>query len=188
MEAAAKSTCWCWKEWSGADALLGQAGPARCTAQIACSLVQFVAGALLGFHADKAQVGSLRAAMLVATIAEPSVKPLRVISTATGGSARMLSLSCLLCLNTESGHMTLTQNTAVPCPARHCTSAQHGTISPLGYCKVGSAPAGADVENNVAVAISSDKGLCGGINSTVSKYTRAVLKTTEGGELIFKPS
>eukprot|EP00891_Asterochloris_glomerata_P000769 jgi/Astpho2/769/Aster-00628 len=39
---------------------------------------------------------------------------------------------------------------------------------------------GADVESNVAVAISSDKGLCGGINSTVSKYTRAVLKTTEG--------
>ncbi len=40
----------------------------------------------------------------------------------------------------------------------------------------------------MAVAISSDKGLCGGINSTVSKYTRAVLKTTEGGERICKQS
>ena len=53
----------------------------------------------------------------------------------------------------------------------------------MGLC-----PAGADVESNVAVAISSDKGLCGGINSTVSKYTRAVLKTTEGGERICKQS
>ena len=40
----------------------------------------------------------------------------------------------------------------------------------------------------MAVAISSDKGLCGGINSTVSKYTRAVLKATEGGERTCKPS
>ena len=42
--------------------------------------------------------------------------------------------------------------------------------------------AGADVENNITVAISSDKGLCGGINSTVSKYTRAVVKSVESGE------
>lgn len=43
--------------------------------------------------------------------------------------------------------------------------------------------AGADVENNVTVAYTSDKGLCGGINSTVTKYTRGVLRVTEGGEL-----
>ena len=42
--------------------------------------------------------------------------------------------------------------------------------------------AGADVENNVTVAYTSDKGLCGGINSTVTKYTRGVLRATEGGE------
>lgn len=42
--------------------------------------------------------------------------------------------------------------------------------------------AGADVENNVTVAYTSDKGLCGGINSTVTKYTRGVLRSTEGGE------
>jgi len=41
--------------------------------------------------------------------------------------------------------------------------------------------AGADVENNVTVAYTSDKGLCGGINSTVTKYTRGVLRATEGG-------
>ena len=42
--------------------------------------------------------------------------------------------------------------------------------------------AGADVENNVTIAYTSDKGLCGGINSTVTKYTRGVLRATEGGE------
>ena len=45
--------------------------------------------------------------------------------------------------------------------------------------------AGADVENNVTVAYTSDKGLCGGINSTVTKYTRGVLRATEGGETSF---
>lgn len=44
------------------------------------------------------------------------------------------------------------------------------------------AHAGADVENNVTVAYTSDKGLCGGINSTVTKYTRGVIRATEGGE------
>ena len=42
--------------------------------------------------------------------------------------------------------------------------------------------AGADVENNVTVAYTSDKGLWGGINSTVTKYTRGVVRATEGGE------
>lgn len=41
---------------------------------------------------------------------------------------------------------------------------------------------GADVENNVTVAYTSDKGLCGGINSTVTKYTRGILRATEGGK------
>ena len=95
--------------------------------------------------------------------------------------------ACFASILAVSGHMTSRRITPVPCPARHCASAQQGTTLQVGYCKVGSAPAGADVENNVAVAISSDKGLCGGINSTVSKYTRAVLKTTEGGESILKP-
>lgn len=45
--------------------------------------------------------------------------------------------------------------------------------------------AGADVENNVTVAYTSDKGLCGGINSTVTKYTRGVIRSTEGGAAIF---
>lgn len=39
-------------------------------------------------------------------------------------------------------------------------------------------PAGADVEKNIAVAITSDKGLCGGINSTVCKFARVTSDTT----------
>ena len=31
---------------------------------------------------------------------------------------------------------------------------------------------------NIAVAITSDKGLCGGINSTVCKFSRALTDTT----------
>ena len=42
-------------------------------------------------------------------------------------------------------------------------------------------PAGADVEKNLTVPITSDKGLCGGINSTVTKYTRGTVKTFSGG-------
>ena len=41
--------------------------------------------------------------------------------------------------------------------------------------------AAADVEKNLAVAVTSDKGLCGGINSAVSKLTRGTMKTFQGG-------
>ena len=37
------------------------------------------------------------------------------------------------------------------------------------------------MEKNVTVPITSDKGLCGGINSTVTKYSRGTLRFTEGG-------
>ena len=40
---------------------------------------------------------------------------------------------------------------------------------------------GADVEHNVTVAVTSDKGLCGGINTTVTKYTRGTLATIKEG-------
>lgn len=63
----------------------------------------------------------------------------------------------------------------------HKLYAQHGRCRPsynMGR------NAGADVENNVTVAYTSDKGLCGGINSTVTKYTRGVLRSTEGGATI----
>ncbi len=33
----------------------------------------------------------------------------------------------------------------------------------------------ADVEHNVVIPITTDKGLCGGINTTVCKYARATL-------------
>ena len=38
--------------------------------------------------------------------------------------------------------------------------------------------AAADVEKNIVVPITTDKGLCGGINSTVCKYVRASLNVT----------
>lgn len=65
----------------------------------------------------------------------------------------------------------------------HKLHAQH---SPAGHpCWILKCNTGADVENNVTVAYTSDKGLCGGINSTVTKYTRGVIRSTEGGEAIF---
>ena len=42
-------------------------------------------------------------------------------------------------------------------------------------------PAAADVEKNLVVPVTSDKGLCGGINTTVTKYTRATLALLQGG-------
>lgn len=39
----------------------------------------------------------------------------------------------------------------------------------------------ADVENNLTVAITSDKGLCGGINSAVAKYSRATAAAEAAG-------
>jgi F0F1-type ATP synthase gamma subunit len=41
--------------------------------------------------------------------------------------------------------------------------------------------AAVEVETNITVPVSSDKGLCGGINSTVSKYARGTLKTFSEG-------
>ena len=55
------------------------------------------------------------------------------------------------------------------------TGSTQGTQFELTY------PAGADVEKNLTVPITSDKGLCGGINSTVTKYTRGTVKTFSGG-------
>ena len=39
---------------------------------------------------------------------------------------------------------------------------------------------GVDVKKNVIVAITSDKGLCGGINSTSVKVSKALQKMTSG--------
>jgi hypothetical protein len=51
-----------------------------------------------------------------------------------------------------------------------------------------SVPASAvEVEKNVTVPVSTDKGLCGGINSTVSKYARGTLKAFEQGALCMHP-
>ena len=47
---------------------------------------------------------------------------------------------------------------------------------------------GVDVKKNVIVTVSSDKGLCGGINSTSVKISRALHKLTSGipcGKLYF---
>lgn len=39
-----------------------------------------------------------------------------------------------------------------------------------------------DVAKNITVPITTDRGLCGGINTTVCKYARATTKTLAGGE------
>lgn len=52
----------------------------------------------------------------------------------------------------------------------------------LFFCAPLLSPSDTDVENNLTVAISSDKGLCGGVNSAVSKYTRAVVAAEAAGE------
>lgn len=44
-------------------------------------------------------------------------------------------------------------------------------------------PPGVDVKKNVIVAITSDKGLCGGINSTSVKVSKALHKLTSGNTL-----
>ncbi len=41
-----------------------------------------------------------------------------------------------------------------------------------------------EVEHNLTVPVSTDKGLCGGINSTVSKYARGTIATFDGGEAL----
>lgn len=62
--------------------------------------------------------------------------------------------------------------------AQSATFESRGIISPLVRL-LGDMPA-ADVEKNLAVAVTSDKGLCGGINSQVSKLSRGALKTFLG--------
>jgi hypothetical protein len=51
----------------------------------------------------------------------------------------------------------------------------HITVQPVCYDWTG-----VDVKKNVIVAITSDKGLCGGINSTSVKVSRALHKLTSG--------
>ncbi|ONK64707.1 uncharacterized protein A4U43_C07F29040 [Asparagus officinalis] len=46
---------------------------------------------------------------------------------------------------------------------------------------LGDAP-GVDVKKNVIIAVSSDKGLCGGINSTTVKVSKTLFKLTSGPE------
>lgn len=62
--------------------------------------------------------------------------------------------------------------------AQAATFESRGIIQPI-IKLLGEFPA-ADVEKNLAVAVTSDKGLCGGINSSVSKFTRATTKTFAG--------
>ncbi|KAK9868617.1 hypothetical protein WJX84_007088 [Apatococcus fuscideae] len=63
--------------------------------------------------------------------------------------------------------------------AQASTEKSRGITQPL-VTLLGDLPA-TDVERNVAVAITSDKGLCGGINTTIAKAVRGTLTTT-GGE------
>lgn len=54
------------------------------------------------------------------------------------------------------------------------------TILFLGLLKSLIQTSGVNVKKNVIVAITSDKGLCGGINSTSVKVSKALQKMTSG--------
>ena len=43
-------------------------------------------------------------------------------------------------------------------------------------------PAAVDPPRAVTVAVTSDRGLCGGLNSNITKYTKALLAMYKGGE------
>lgn len=58
------------------------------------------------------------------------------------------------------------------------SSCDGSSLSCISACRA----AAVEVEKNVTVPVSTDKGLCGGINSTVSKYARGTLKAFEEGE------
>lgn len=63
--------------------------------------------------------------------------------------------------------------------AQVATEKSRGIVTPLTRL-LGDFPA-VDVENNVTVPVTSDKGLCGGINTSMAKYTRTLL-AMYGGE------
>jgi hypothetical protein len=44
--------------------------------------------------------------------------------------------------------------------------------------------AAADPPRTVTVAVTSDRGLCGGLNSNITKYTKALLKIYKGGACV----
>lgn len=43
-----------------------------------------------------------------------------------------------------------------------------------------SRPAAASANKDVYLAVTSDKGLCGGLNSSIAKYTRTLLRMNAG--------
>lgn len=45
-------------------------------------------------------------------------------------------------------------------------------------------PAAVDPPRAVTVAVTSDRGLCGGLNSNITKYTKALMHMYKGGEQI----
>ncbi|PSC70627.1 ATP synthase subunit mitochondrial [Micractinium conductrix] len=66
------------------------------------------------------------------------------------------------------------------------TENSRGIVTPLVRL-LGDLPA-AEGAKNVYVPVTSDKGLCGGINSTVCKYTRATVKAVNDGAPSEEPS
>lgn len=64
--------------------------------------------------------------------------------------------------------------------AQAATESSRGMVRPL-FRLLGDTP-DADVEKNLTVAITSDKGLCGGINSAVAKYSRATVGAVGSGD------
>lgn len=64
--------------------------------------------------------------------------------------------------------------------AQAATMESRGLVRPLVRL-LGDTP-DADVEKNLTVAVTTDKGLCGGINTAVAKYSRATVSAVATGE------
>lgn len=60
-----------------------------------------------------------------------------------------------------------------------CTAPWHPAALSCPLCI---ACAAVEVNKDLTLAITSDKGLCGGLNSNITKYTRTILKLTADGE------
>lgn len=66
-------------------------------------------------------------------------------------------------------HVLLPHVLLLSCPALSCPSAAAAAVA-------------VDPPRAVTIAVTSDRGLCGGLNSNITKYTKALLAMYKGGE------
>lgn len=88
-----------------------------------------------------------------------------------------LLLFCSFC---KSMNTILADNISINFLVHGCSIVESLNYSLLGLLKSVVQTSGVDVKKNVIIAITSDKGLCGGINSTSVKVSKALHKMTSG--------